>query len=183
MSQVFNSEFNPILLPNETCTLFGAEFPKDGQPVRCRAVGALPEYVADFGTQTAGTWDRDNEDSNLKMASLELAQYRMRVLDNMRVQLRHPSAVQQWRTNNTNFYLRQFPNSGAWDPLKDFLFRASEFFVFEDTVTPRFDIYPYVTLTASRIWFGGWRFKLELITAAELTSKQEIYIDSWPSGK
>jgi ribosome modulation factor len=181
MSEIFSAEFKPILLPNETATLFGSQFPKDGQPVRCRAVGALPEYVADFGSQTAGTWDRDNEDDNLEMASKELAQLRMRVLDNMRLQLKNPAAVQQWRTNNTNFYLRQFPNSGAWDPLKDFLFRASEFYVYE-AITPRFDIYPYVTLTASKIWFGGWRFKLELITKAELTSKQEVWVDSWPTG-
>jgi hypothetical protein len=141
----------------------------------------MPEYVADFGALTAGTWSRDNEDTNLEMGSLELAQLRMRVLDNMRVQLKHPAAVQQWRTNRTNFFLRQFPDSGDWDPLKDFLFRASEFFVFQDDNTPRFDIYPYVTLTASRIWFGGWRFKLEPIARNELTSKQEIQVNSWPS--
>lgn len=182
MSEIYNFQFDPILLPNETATLFGSQFPKDGQPVKCRAIGALPEYVADFGSQTAGTWDRDNEDRNLEMGSKELAQLRMRVLDNMRLELKNPAAVQQWRTNNTSFYLRQFPNSGGWDPLKDFLFRASEFFIYEDN-TPRFNIYPYVNLTASRIWFGGWRFKLELITKAELTSKQELWVDSWPTGK
>ena len=128
-SQVYSISFDPILLPNETATLFGPDFPDGGQPVTCRAVGALPEYQKDFSSLTAVTWSRDNEDANLEMPDLHLAQIRMRILDDFKIQFKNPSAVSQWRTNKTVFELKQFPQEAGQDWLKSFMFRASEFFI------------------------------------------------------
>ena len=152
----FDSEFNPILLEGMTATLFGNDIKNEGMNVICVGVGALPEYVKDWSSLTAATWDYDNEDTNLEMGGKELAQLRMRVLDDFKLQIKHPVSVSQWRTNKTNFFLRQWP--GDEDEIyKNFLWKASEFFVYEDT-TPRFDLYSEVTRAQNRISYSGWRF-------------------------
>jgi len=183
MSDVsFNQHFNPVLLPGETALLRGSQFPSEGQPVKCIAFGALPEYQKDFGSLSAATWSNNNEDSNLEMPTHELAQLRMRILDDFKLQLKHPAAVQQWRTNKVNFYLRKYPTEAGEDFLKEYMFRASEFFIYYN-ITPRFDLYSEFALTEARVLFSGWRFRLEDISKEELTSKQELWINNWPSGK
>lgn len=175
----FDTEFSPILLEGMTATLFGSSIKTDGLNVECVGVGALPEYQKDWGSLTTVTWDRDNEDTNLEMPDKTLAQLRMRILDDFKVEFKHPSSVSQWRTNKTNFYLRQWPTDDVADGVKDFLWKASEFFIYEDT-TPRFDLYSEVTRAQNRIAFSGWRFKLKEITAK---GRITIWVDSWPSGK
>jgi hypothetical protein len=182
VSEVFSYQFDPVLLPNETATLRGPDFPEDGQPVMCVAVGGLPEYQKDFGSLTAATWDRDNEDSNLEMGTNELAQLRMEILDDFKIELKNPSSTKQWLTNKTNFYLTRFPIDEGQDFMKAFFWRASEFYIWEDT-TPRFDLYSYSAQSVSRVIFRGWRLKMRLITKDELTSRQEIWVSGWPSGK
>ena len=174
----FDTEFGPILLEGMTATLFGSTIKAEGMNVLCLGVGALPEYQKDWGSLTAATWSRDNEDTNLEMQPKELSQLRMRVLDDFRVEFKNPSAVSQWRTNRTNFYLRQWPEDSE-DPYQRFLWKASEFFIYEDT-TPRFDLYSELTRAQNRIAFSGWRFKLKEIGEK---GRITIYIDSWPSGK
>ena len=183
MSQVYSVNFDPILLPNETATLFGTEFPTEGQPIRCRAVGALPEYTKNFGSLTGGVWSTEKEDTNLEMSPLELGQFRMMILDDFKLKFKNPSAVDQWRTLNTTFELRRFPFESGDIFLREYVFRASEFFVFENRQTPRFLLYSTPTLTATRITFMGWRFKVKEITKAELTSKMDIWVNSFPAGK
>ena len=174
----YSNSFEPLLLEGMTATLKGANFAPEGMSVVCVAVGALPEYYKDFGALVAATWDNDNEDSNLEMATMELAQYRMRLLDDVQCRLKNPSSVQQWRTNKSNFYLPKFPQEEGQDWLKCFLWKASEFFVFEDDNTPRFDLYSAKTLTTSRVLFSGWKFKLQKITGK---GKIEIWTNAWPS--
>lgn len=181
MGSQFNLNFDPVLLPNETATLFGTPFPADGQPVRCRAVGGLPEYIKDFGSLTAGSWSTDQEDTNLELLTNELGQYRMRVLADMQVKLKNPSAYQQWRTSKGEFVLRRFPTEPGMDFLAAFLFRVSEFYVWEET-TPRFLLYS-TTAVDAYVWFGGWKIKVENINAGELTSKQEIWVNSFARGQ
>jgi len=179
----YDMEFKPILLPNETALLMGSQFPSEGQPVVCVAVGAMPEYQKDFGAITGGTaGDLDNEDTNLELSDLHLGQFRFAILDDIKVQLKNPGPVQQWRTSTANFYLRQFPTEPGYDWLSKILFAMSEFFVWQDQ-TPRFDLFCEDDIATSRLLFRGWRFKVELITAKELTSKQVIFTDGWPSGK
>ena len=176
----YNTSFEPILLEGMTATLLGSGLPVEGLNVACKGVGALPEYFKDFGALTAATWDNDNEDTNLEMPKMEMAQLRFRVIDDMKVQLKNPPAVQQWRTLRTSFYLPMFPQNEADQFLKEYYWRASEFFVFEDDGTPRFDLYSTFAQTTSVILFSGWRFKLEKIVEK---GKFPIWINSWPVGK
>jgi len=171
----FDSEFNPILLEGMTATLHGNDIKQGGINVVCVGVGALPEYQKDFSSLVATTWERDKEDENLEMGGKELAQYRMRVLDDFKIQMKHPGSVSQWRTNKVNFYLRQWGDE-LDDTYRNFLWKASEFFVYENT-TPRFDVYAEATQSQSRVIFSGWRFKLQ-----EIPEKGRItlWVDSWP---
>ena len=71
--------------------------------------------------------------------------------------------------------MRQWPED-ADDSYRNFLWKASEFFVYEKT-TPRFDLYSEQTRTQNRINFAGWRFKLvEIAEKGRIT----IWVDSWP---
>ncbi len=156
MGQIFSPEFLPVLLPNETALLHGSSyFPKEGQPVRCRWVGALPEYQKDFLALTAGVWLTTQEDTNLELATLELGQFRIRVLDDINLRLNNPLSTEQWGTVRQRFQLSQFLTEPGQDWLKELLFRMSEFFVWEKE-TPRFDLYSADTVTISRVLFTGW---------------------------
>ena len=173
----YSNSFEPILLEGLTATLIGADLPPEGLNVVCRGVGALPEYYKDFGALTAATWDPDNEDTSLEMGDMELGQFRMRILDDMQCRLKNPGAVKQWRTAKTNFYLPRFPTEGTTF-LQEYYWKASEFFVWEDT-TPRFDFYSAVALTTARVLFSGWRFKVKKIATP---GKITIWVNEWPGG-
>ena len=175
MGKIFSGEFDPILLPRETAHIITANMEFDAE---CVAVGALPEYEKDFGALTAATWDTDNEDTNLEMQSNELSQLRMRVIDDMKLRFNNLSPTRQWRTSKADFYLRQFPLETGEDFLKEYLFKASEFFIFEDD-TPRFDFYSDIALVTSRVKFSGWRLRLKKIG---VPGKIPIWVSGWPSG-
>ena len=174
---IFKTNFEPVFLPGETARLITANETVD---VQCVAVGALPEYQKDFGALTAATWDTDNEDTNLEMSTLELSQLRMRVVDDMKLRFNNLAPTRQWRTAKTDFYLRQFPQESGEDFLKEFLFKASEFFIFEDD-TPRFDFYSDVALATSNVKFSGWRFKVRRLPVGA-KPRMEIWVSGWPSG-
>lgn len=174
----YSNSFEPILLEGMTATLKGANLPEKGKNVACQAVGALPEYYKDFGTLTAATWDNDNSDTNLEMGAMELGQFRMRILDDMQCRLKNPTAVSQWTTKDQKFYLRKFPSDPTDLFMQEYIFKASEFFIFENKSTPTFDFYSAVALATSRVLFSGWRFKLtEIATPGRIT----LWVNSWPS--
>ena len=175
MSKVFSSEFDAILLPGETAHVITANEEFDAE---CVAVGALPEYQKDFGALTATTWDENNEDTNLEMSTLELAQHRMRVVDDIKLRFNNLAPTRQWRTSKADFYLRQFPQETGEEFLKSYMFKASEFFIYEDD-TPRFDFYSDIALTTSRVKFSGWRLKLKKIPTR---GKAVIWVSGWPTG-
>ena len=75
--------------------------------------------------------------------------------------------------------LPQFPQDTAEDFLKEYYFRASEFFVFEDD-TPRFDFYATNAISTSRVKFLGWRFRYKEL-AGGVRGKITIWVNSWPS--
>ena len=180
MAERYNEHFDPILLEGHTANLFGAELPVEGLPVRCVTLGALPEYMKDFGTLTAATWDTDNSDTNLEMGKYEMAQLRMRIVDDIQLKLKNPSPVAQWRTMSTQFYLPQFPIGDSETFLKHFLFRASEFFAFEDDI-PAFDLYSAAGSATARVLFSGWRFKLEQLRGAGGRGRIDIWLNGWPA--
>ena len=171
----FKTQFEPIFLPGETAKLITETTQAN---VECVAVGALPEYVKNFGALTALTWSNDNQDTNLEMTTWELAQLRMRILDDFKLVFNNLSPTRQWRTAKTDFYLRQWPQQTGEDFLKEFLFKVSEFFIFEDD-TPRFNLYSDMGTTKSTIVFSGWRFRVKQTTAVPKTI---IRVSGWPSG-
>ena len=174
----YESEFNPILLENQTATLYGMGVPENGLNVKCLAVGALPENWKDFGALTGGSWDTDQSDTNLEMNTMELAQFRIRVVSEMKLRLKHPSSVTQWKTKNATFYLPQFPTGeGVTSFLQEYYWKASEFFVFEDH-TPVFDLYANRTTLSAIVLFSGWRFKLQTISQP---GRIALWTSEWPS--
>ena len=175
----YKTNFEPILLPGETARLITSAKTLD---IECIAVGALPEYQKDFGALVAATWDTDNEDTNLEMGDKEFSQLRMRILDDMKLRFNNLGSVRQWRTAKTDFYLKQFPTADGENFLKEYLFKASEFFVYEDD-TPRFDFYSDIALATSRVLFSGWRYKIkELKGVVAPKSAKVIWVSGWPSG-
>lgn len=172
----FSRYFEPIFLEGYVVKLLGAGLPMEGKVVRCVAVGAMPEYVHDFGALTAATWDENNTTANLEMNPMEMSQLRMQPMDDMRVHLYNSSPVQQWRTKNTSFFLPMYP-VGADLPTLEYLWRASEFFVWEDN-TPRFGFYSTFALATSRVLFRGWRFRFE---NSQDRPRYSIWISDWPS--
>ena len=174
---IYKTKLEAIMLPGETAHLVTSNETVD---VRCLAVGFLPEYEKDFGALTAAAWSRDNEDTNLEMPTNELSQLRMRINDDFKLEFNNLGPVKQWRTSKTNFYLRQWPVNTGEDFLKELLFKASEFFVWEDD-TPRFDLYAELAQTKSRIIFTGLRYRCAKLPSGE-TGKIPIYVSGWPSG-
>jgi len=181
----YNPTFSPILLEDMTVNLKGSDFPAEGKNFKCIAVDALPEYIKDWGALTAATWpamsSTDNEDTNLELATNELGQLRMMVLDDLRVRLKNPAPMTKWRTAKYAFYLPQFPVTANEDWHKEYLFRMSEFFYFEDT-GPRFDLFSAVTVTEARVLYTGWKYKL---TPLPTTDKPafSLMVNGWPSQK
>lgn len=174
----YSSKFEPILLEDYTATLYSSYLPVGGYNVKCLAVGALPEYYKDFGALTATVWDADNEDTNLEVNPLEFAQYRFRIMDDMKCRMKNPNAVTQWRTKAAIFYLPRFPSADGYDFLREYYWKASEFFVWEEN-TPRFDFYSDFSLTTAKVLFSGWRFKVQKIATP---GKIKILLDDWPGG-
>jgi len=175
---IFKTNFEPVLLPGEQARIITESERFDAE---CVAVGALPEYEHDFGALTAATWDTDQEDSNLELPEQELAQLRMRVMDYMLVRFNNLAATRQWRTAKTNFVLGQFPQTEGNDFMKEFLFKASEFFVYHDD-TPRFDLYSTNAQVAARIIFSGWRFRIKKLANNIARPTKVIWVSGWPSG-
>ncbi|GAI89915.1 unnamed protein product, partial [marine sediment metagenome] len=168
--------FEPIFLPKETAHLITATTELN---VECIAVGALPEREKDFGALTGGEWTREQENTDLELPSNELAQLRMRIVDDLQIEFSNPSPTKQWRTSKAIFYLPQFPTTSAEDFMKQYYFKASEFHVWEKD-TPRFDLYaPNGDLATSRIIFNGWRFRVKKI---DTPGKITIWVSGWPSG-
>ena len=172
----YKTVFEPILLPGETARII---LPSQTIDVECVAVGALPLYTKDFGALTAATWDTGNQDTNLDMQDFQLAQYRIRIQDDMLLKLNNPASTRQWRTKGTDFYLPQFPTDPEDQFLQEFYFKASEFFVYEDDNSPSFDLYSANDSTTSRVLFSGWRFSLR---KSAVPGKATIWVSGWPSG-
>ena len=174
-NQVYNKDFRPIVLPGETVKLITANVNIN---VQCIGVGALPEYIKDFGALTANTWDSDNEDVNLEMNEFELGQFRMRVIDDIKLRFNNLGPTRQWRTAKTDFHLSQFPQDGDHGFLKDVMFAMSEFFVWKDD-TPRFDFYSEFGSATSSVIFTGWRMKMKQVN---IEGRRTIWVSGWPSG-
>lgn len=179
MALRYSKDFDPILLEGHTATLFGAGLPGDGLGVKCLSVGAMPEYSKDFGALVAATLNEDNTDTNLIMPTMTLAVLRMKIITNMRCQLKNPSSVRQWRSRDRTFYLPQFPFNGS-DVEKEFIWRQSEFMVWEDESYPAFDLYSTVAQAKSIIVFSGWRYSLEKLSNNG-KGQISIWVNDWPS--
>jgi hypothetical protein len=174
---VFKTAFEPVCLPGEVIRVVTENEKFDAE---CVAVGALPEHVKDFGALVAGTWDTENKDTDLEMQENEISQLRMRVLTPMEVRFNNLGSSRQWRTAKTSFTLGQWPDNET-DFLKDFLFKASEFFIYKDD-TPSFDLYSDLAQVASRIVFSGWRYRISKKSMGTVRPAKTIWVSGWPSG-
>jgi len=172
----YDQDFNPILLEDQTAILFGTGLPANGLNIKCIAVGAMPEHWVDFGALTANTLDPGNITTDLDMNTMELAQYRMRIVTEMRLNLKHPGAVWQWRSKNVTFYLPQFPMAPDLGFLQEYYWKASEFFLFEDN-RPEFDLFANRAQLNAFVIFSGWRYKLQKI---ETAGRIPIWTSEWP---
>lgn len=173
----YKTAFEPVALPGESLHLIKTDQELDVEIV---SVGAMPWYQHNFGAQTAATWSLNNEITALEMSSLELAQYRIIVLDDYQLYLKNPSGVEQWRTSRNRFFLPQFPTDPGTDWMQQFLFKMSEFFVWENDNTPRWDIYPPQTLTRASVVFSGWRFKVK---KTAVRGRANVYVNGWGSSR
>jgi len=180
---IYKPSLEPIGLPGETFHLIRAAGEED---VEIAAVDALPEYIKDFGAIGAASWLRDQEDTNLELSGNEFGQFRMRVIDDVQLYIKNPSAVQKWRTSKANFYLPQYPSDPTDIVLRNYYFVASEFFLYEDE-TPRFDLYATLAAAKSRIAFSGFRFRFKGLKldkeGKQIKGKVTLWINSWPAGK
>lgn len=174
-ASVYDPEFRPVLLPGDTAHLITQQETID---VECLAVGALPEYVKDFGALTATVWTSDQEDSNLELSDWEMGQYRMQVLSDVKMRFNNLSPTRQWRTSKTDFFLTQFPQNENDHWRKNLLFMQSEFFIYHDD-TPRFDFYSDVNTVECLVKFSGWRYYIRKIPPR---GKVSIWVSGWPSG-
>ncbi len=173
----YSNSFEPLLLEGYTARLHGSGIQEGGLSVKCVAVGALPEYYKDFGALAAATWDIDNTDTNLIMNKWEFSQLRMRVLDDMHLRLKNSQSVSQWRSRDTTFYLPQFPMDSENDYLKNWLWKSSEFFIWEDQ-SPAFEFYSDFAIATSRVLFSGWRFRVQKFDGQP---KFDIWLSDWPT--
>lgn len=171
----FDHHFEPLLLEGYTAHIYGGGLPPNGMNVKCLAVGALPELLKDFGAITATSWITDKEDTQLEMNTMELGQFRFKILDDIKATLKNPSPVQQWRTKSGQFYMTKFDDTFTFNMEQQWM--MSEFFTFED-YTPRFNFYSIPAIATSRIVYSGWRFKLEEIAQE---GKISVWISEWPS--
>lgn len=178
---IYKTQLDPIGLPGETFHLIRASGELDVEIV---AAGAMPEYIHNFGAIGAGAWLRDQEDTNLELNDGEFGQFRMRVLDDVQLYLKNPGPTQQWRSARTNFYLPIWPTDPQ-DFMREFFFKASEFFDFEDE-TPRFDLYATLAAATSRVAFSGFRFRYKKLgldaKGVQISGKVTLWINSWPTG-
>lgn len=171
----FRTPFAPVMLAGEVARIVKTDEEFDIEVI---SVGGMPEYLNDFGSITSGTWVLNQQVTNLQMGSLELAQLRIRVIDDIEFYLKNPAGVEQWRTAKAKFYLPQYPQSsamGMWYP--EFLFQSSEFFVWED-VYPTFDILPRVTSAKCRVLFNGWRFRVKKVNLAS-RPRMTLWVNGW----
>jgi len=140
----------------------------------------------DVGSLSGTTSSASNtgyDATQLDMPRGEMAQYRFLVSDGFEVEFTHPSTTtRQWKTDTTNARVKPIGNdSGPWSPYDEFMWQASEFFVYEDE-TPRFDIYPLSVSTPrpqGHIDFHGYRFALKKIATRGILP---LWVNSWPSG-
>ena len=99
MGQIYNSDFEPILLVGETARLHKSDGDID---IEALAVNALPEYSNDFGAVAAASWLRDETTTATELDTRELAQFRLRVIDDVRLYLKNPQSTKYWRTRSVD---------------------------------------------------------------------------------
>lgn len=173
MGRIYNIDFEPILLVGETARLHKADGPID---IEVLAINALPEHSEDFGDIAAASWRRDETTTATELDTNELAQFRMRVVDDVRVYLKNPQAVSYWRSRTVDFYLPQFPEDITF--LQNYYFTASEFLVWERDYQPSFDIYAPLAAGTSTVLFSGYKFRCKQIQSK---GKVDLWVNSWPS--
>jgi hypothetical protein len=159
--------------------------------VRVVSWGYLPSHRHDFGSLTAGTASLAGDCTHIDMPDGEFAQYRWRIVDpGVEVELKHPASTQQWASQSyststgANWRMRYWSGEDP-DDVQKWMFKSSEFFVFEQN-TPRFDLFPQAGLSGAStpqgyVEFFGFRYALERLPAGE-RGMVDIWVQGWPGG-
>lgn len=161
----FQEEFVPIAKPNENIAVIGARGKNNIKYYRVVAVEPLPLFEKDFGAINAGETLREKEVEELYVNEGQLAQYRIRLVDDVELYIKQPKSDTKFSTKKGTFKITR-DIAGT-----DFV-NLTEFYVFEDQ-TVLFDVKnPSSTtnLTQSRVQFAGFKYILE-----ELKEKPDKY--------
>jgi len=152
---VYREEFEPIALPGEYIKVIGAGGKNNVKYFRVIAIEPLPVYEHDFGSINAGETKEKQEVQALYVPRGQLAQYRVRVIDNIRLYMYQPRSDSKFTTKKAKFYIS--PEIAGTD-----FVNLTEFYVFEDQ-SVYFDVENPGTsnLSNARVQFAGFKYVLE----------------------
>jgi len=152
---VYREEFEPVALPGEYIKVIGAGGKNNVRYFRVVAIEPLPIYEHDFGAINAGQTLEKQEVEALYVPAGQLAQYRIRVVDDVRLYMYQPRSDAKFSTRKDRFHISR-DIAGT-----DFV-NLTEFFVFENQAV-YFDVEnPGSTnLSSSRVQFAGFKYVLE----------------------
>lgn len=165
----FRERFEPIVLIGENLHLM-----PDDKYYRVVFLEGLPLIEHDFGATSSGDELRNQEITEIYLGDNELGQYRMMVVDNLKVYVKQPSGIGKWLTRNGQAYLIDY---STYSQAFSESLQLTEFYQWEDTpfivdVTATAD-----NTTASRLWFFGYRYVLE-----ELKEVPQVATTVWTQG-
>lgn len=157
---VYAKDFEPIAKPSENVCIIGAEGKGNTEYYKIVAIEPLPFYEHDFGAVNAGQTLKDQEVKALYLNAGQLAQYRIRLVDDVELQLKQPKSDTKFTTKSGEFKISR-DIAPIFHCRTDFT-NLTEFFVFEDqsilfNVTNPSDS----NIGSSKVQFAGFKYILE----------------------
>lgn len=155
---VFSKNFEPIAKPSENVCIVGAGGKGAVKYFKVLGIEPLPALIKDFGAITNGTSVTSTVDE-LYLNKSQLAQYRMKLIDNVVVKIYQPAANTRSATKSGTFTINQniAPNDSSveFSPL-------TEFYIYEDQEI-KFEVINESgsDLSSSKILFAGFKYKLK----------------------
>jgi len=152
---VYAKDFEPIAKPSENVCIIGAEGKGNTKYYKIVAIESLPFYEHDFGAVNAGQTLKDQEVKALYLNARQLAQYRIRLVDDVELQLKQPKSDTKFTTKSGEFKISR-DIAGT-----DFT-NLTEFFVFEDQSILFNVTNPSASnISSSKVQFAGFKYILK----------------------
>lgn len=177
----WSAPFEPLFREGDTVHLIRAQGDVD---VLVDAVDAMPSYRHTFSSSlTANSLEQQAVDSNsqpvLTLADGELAQYRFSPVSDFTMRLWIPAGSQRWNTQSARFEIGPWENElEIGDPLRNFYFAASTFWVYEQE-DPRFDLIWKNRTVPALADFFGWKYHFQHLDPGERGAKN-LRVSGWP---